>query len=211
MGKLPHGINGPIEGRVGTVIGSSRNGIPYLKGPHKKRTKKISVKEKVNRSKFKMAQEWLSPILPFVREGFKDFSQKAPGFRGAISHLLMNGFDGVPPNRVIQPELVKVSFGDLVLPEDITVDTSSSKVLKFSWNPKPVDGGFSNDQVMLLAYDIKNGKMHYTITGQFRKAGSDELNIASMYDGNYYIYLAFVSADRSRRSNSIYLGESKTS
>jgi len=44
MGRLVAGLFGPVIGKVGTVIGSSRNGIPYLKGPHKNRTKTISEK-----------------------------------------------------------------------------------------------------------------------------------------------------------------------
>ena len=31
MGRLVGGLLGPIIGKVGPVIGSSRNGIPYLK------------------------------------------------------------------------------------------------------------------------------------------------------------------------------------
>ncbi len=31
MGRLIGGVNGQIQGKVGTMIGSSRNGIPYVK------------------------------------------------------------------------------------------------------------------------------------------------------------------------------------
>jgi len=59
MGRFTNGINSPIQGKVGTVVGSSWKGIPYVKSAYKKRTKKISKKEAGNRSKFGEAQFWL--------------------------------------------------------------------------------------------------------------------------------------------------------
>jgi hypothetical protein len=210
MGKLPNGILGPIEGKVGTVIGSSRNGIPYLKGPYKKRKKKAKGGEKQNHQKFATAQNWLSPITPFLRVGFKGYTQKAPGFRGAISHLLNNGFEGVAPHQVIQPKLVKVSFGDLPLSENITVEKWEQKYLKFSWDTGIVEGGSSKDQVMLLAYNPEEKSKIMSLTGNFRGTGTDQLIFPFGLGGIYHVYLAFVSADRSSQSNSVYLGEFST-
>jgi hypothetical protein len=210
MGKLPYGINGPIEGKVGDVIGSSRNGIPYIKGPHKRRTKKISTKEKRNRSKFATAQNWLSPIRDFVREGFKGYSQKAPGFRGAISHLLNNSFEGIAPDQVLNPALVKVSFGDLPLSKNIKVERSGTRHLVFTWDKAMVEGGSLRDQVMLLVYDEVNRTTEYCLTGNFRGTGTERIVFEKGHQDTAHVYLAFVSADRSSQSNSVYLGEFTT-
>ena len=94
MGRYTSGINGPVLGKVGSVIGSSRRGVPYLKGPYKKRTKKVSKKEMANRNKFALAQEWLKPLLPFVRIGFRGYSERSEGFVSAKSLLLKNAFEG---------------------------------------------------------------------------------------------------------------------
>jgi hypothetical protein len=79
MGRLINGINGAFEGKVGSVVGSSWKGIPYIKSAYKKRTKKVSAKELANREKFAMAQDWLKPLLPFVREGYKGYSSTVEG------------------------------------------------------------------------------------------------------------------------------------
>ena len=92
MGRLVSGINGPIIGKVGTVIGSSRNGIHYVKGPYKKRTLTVSAKELDNRKKFAAAQAWLAPLVDFVREGFRGYSQRSQGFIAAKSWLLEKRF-----------------------------------------------------------------------------------------------------------------------
>ena len=111
MGKLINGINGPFLGKVGNGIGSSWKGIPYIKGPYKKRTGKASEGEKGNRNKFGMAQRWLQPALPFVREGFKNYSPTVDGFLAAKSWLLLHSFEGIQPDISINPALVKLSHG----------------------------------------------------------------------------------------------------
>jgi hypothetical protein len=207
MGRLINGINGPVQGKVGTIIGSSRNGIPYIKGPYKSRTKSISSKEKGNRNKFTEAQFWLKPLLGFVREGFKGYSERSEGFVAAKSYLLLNAFEGVSPDIAINPSLVKVSFGSLPLSDNITVEQTDNNQLKFSWGPKTPGDAHHNDQVMLLAYDVKNSAAYFTTTGQFRSTGSDVLSIPPTKGASYHTYLAFTAADRSRQSHSLYLGE----
>ncbi len=207
MGNLINGINGPIKGKVGDVVGSSRNGVPYVKSKYKKRTKKISQQEKGNRNKFKEAQLWLKPLLPFVREGFKGYSQTSYGFIAAKSNLLLNAFEGEQPNIHINPALVQLSYGNLPVSADLAVTQVEPNVLKFTWNPGHLEGAHPDDQVMLLAYDVENKTAFYTITGQFRKIGSDLMRITAETGKTYHIYVAFTAADRSRQSSSVYLGE----
>jgi hypothetical protein len=105
MGRLTAGLLGPVIGKVGTVIGSSRNGIPYLKGPYKNRTRVISQKETLNRRKFAAAQVWLKPLLSFVRVGFKGYGERSEGFVSAKSYLLKNVLKVVDNTIIIDPAL----------------------------------------------------------------------------------------------------------
>lgn len=193
-------------GKVGSVIGSSRNGKDYVKGLHKKRTKKVSKTELANRSKFTIAQNWLSPVLDYVRQGFKGYSAYSYGFIAAKSHLLLNAVEGVKPNFTINPALVKVSFGTLPLSNNIAVEKVKPKTLKFTWNKDWDSGGSDYDQVTLLAYDIENENSYYSLMGEFRKTGSDVLKLGSGKGRTYHIYLTFIADDRSRQSDSVYLG-----
>ncbi|MDP4261788.1 MAG: DUF6266 family protein [Bacteroidota bacterium] len=207
MGRFINGINGPVTGRVGTIIGSSRNGVAYVKGPYKKRTKRISKKEKANRDRFAMAQLWLQPILGFLRQGFKNYSERSEGFVAAKSWLLKNSFEEDGTAIRINPALVKVSFGDLPVANNITVSQPSPGQLKFTWDVSIVEGASPSDQVMLLAYDIENSQASFTITGQFRNTGSDILPVPRTRKRTYHLYAAFVASDRERQSHSVYLGE----
>ena len=206
MGKLISGINGPFLGKVGTSIGSSWKGIPYIKGPYKKRTGKASKAEKGNRNKFTMAQRWLKPTLDFVRVGFKNYTPTVDGFLAAKSWLLLHSFEGIQPDISINPALVKLSHGTLPLPADIKVEKTSGSRLQFSWDPAGIEDGHPKDQVMLLAYDIDHSQVSTVIPGQFRETGADSMTLPPEEMRTWHIYLAFVAQDRSRQSDSVYLG-----
>ncbi|MDP4264016.1 MAG: DUF6266 family protein [Bacteroidota bacterium] len=207
MGRFVNGINGPVTGRVGTIIGSSRNGVAYVKGPYKKRTKRISKKEKANRDRFAMAQLWLQPVLEFVRQGFRGYSERSEGFVAAKSWLLKNSFEEDETGIRVNPALVKVSFGDLPASGNIAVSQPSPTQLKFTWDGTLPEGADPMDQVMLLAYDVENSKAYFTLTGQFRSVGSDILTIPGTRKKTYHLYGSFVAFDRGRQSDSVYLGE----
>ena len=206
MGKLINGINGPFLGKVGTSIGSSWKGIPYIKGPYKKRTGKASKEEKGNRNKFAMAQRWLQPALSFVRQGFKNYSPTVDGFLAAKSWLLLHSFEGTQPDISINPALVKLSHGSLPLPANIRVEKINGSQLQFSWDPAKIEDSHPKDQVMLLAYDIDHRHADIVIPGQFRETGTDCMKLRPTQMITYHIYLAFVAPDRSRQSDSVYLG-----
>jgi hypothetical protein len=206
MGKLINGINGPFLGKVGPSIGSSWKGIPYIKGPYKKRTGRASREEKGNRNKFAMAQRWLQPALPFVRQGFKNYSPTVDGFLAAKSWLLLHSFEGIQPDISINPALVKLSHGSLPLPANIRVEKINGSQLQFSWDPARIEDSHPRDQVMLMAYDIDHGQVSTVIPGQFRETGADSMQLSPQKKRTYHIYLAFVAQDRSRQSDSVYLG-----
>jgi Family of unknown function (DUF6266) len=210
MARLSNGILGPLIGKIGTVVGSSRNGRPYLKGAYKKRTKKVSAAELANRQKFAMAQAWLRPVLSFVREGFKNYSETARGFIAAKSYLLHHGFEGLAPNLWINPAKALLSYGTLPLAEEMKVESIAPDLLRFSWMAKCVAEASPLDQVMLMAYDMVNGRTFYSLTGQFRKVGEDFLRIDHQQGASYHCYAAFIAADRKTVSYSTYLGEVKS-
>lgn len=204
MGILISGPNGPIIGKVGAMHGSSRNGKHYVKGPYKKRTQKVSQKELLNREKFALAQAWLAPLLDFVREGFRGYSERSQGFIAAKSWLLKNALLTEGDNLRIDPALMKVSSGNLPNPTNISVTPTETGDLKFSWDASSESD--NADQIMMLAYNIESGVARFKTTGQFRSVGVDTLRLGLAPGNNLHVYAAFNAADRSRQSDSVYLG-----
>ena len=205
MAKIPLGINGPIVGKVGTVVGSSWKGEPHIKAKYKKRKKDVTQKELGNRDKFGEGQRWLQPITEFLRTGFRGYTDRIEGFSAAKSYLSKYAWEGTGADMRISPELMKVSVGKLPLSNDLAVE-KTGEGLRFTWSTEAVPGGSRYDQVMMLAYDIEHRIALYITTGQLRSSGSDTLPMVPVEGATYHIYMAFNGFDRTSQSDSVYMG-----
>lgn len=209
MATYTDGINGSFRGKVGTVIGSSWKGKAYMKSLHHPRTIPPRKLEQQNRNKFAMAHHWLKDegVKEFVRAGFKGYSSTVEGFLAAKSCLLKNAFTGEGEEMGIDPALAQVSYGSLPLPSNITAVKIAPDEVQISWDATAKNDEGACDQVMILAYDIENGVATSNVTGQFRYVGSDTIRLSpGRPERTYHIYAAFVAADRSCQSPSVYLG-----
>jgi hypothetical protein len=206
MAKIPLGINGPIVGTVGSVVGSSWKGEGHIKKKYKTRTKKITQKELGNRDKFGEGQFWLQPLTQFLRTGFRSTTARITGFNAAKAYLSYNAWEGTGADMRINPALMKVSVGKLPLSNDLAVEKSADGSLVFSWSPEEVPGGSRFDQVMMMAYDIDNKVAVGVTTGQLRRAGSDTLPMNPPKGTTWHIYMAFNGFDRTTQSDSVYMG-----
>ena len=206
MARIKNGINGPITGSIAETVGSSWNGISYIKSKPRKRTKPLSENEQLTRLHFKMVHEWLQPLLDFVRVGFKGYSPTNYGFNAAKSllrkeALVKNGFDSW-----IDPSLARLSAGSLGMSQNMAAVLTEAGQLEFTWNPTLEKEMRARDQVMLLIYDPETGNFKFTTAGGFRSAGRDSFDLSLTPSGTYHVYAAFVAEDRSRQSDSLYLG-----
>ncbi|MES3017858.1 MAG: DUF6266 family protein [Bacteroidota bacterium] len=204
MGRLLNGPNGPFVGKAGSYIGYTVNGVGYIKGLYKRRTKAPTEKEALNREKFAVAQHWLQPLLQSVRIGFKGYNEKFQGFAAAKSYLMNNAMEVLDGKIIINPELVKVSSGSLPLPKNIECTFQEPGTFCFNWTP---DIGTDREaQTIAVVYDLTNKQNMGFTFGSSAYSGKYEVYIGNPSGKTYLIYLAFVAADRSRQSDSIYLG-----
>lgn len=207
MAKYEFGINGPFSGKLGTVVGCTWKGIPYMRSLPKKRTKKISPAEAANRQKFKVAQLWLKPLTPFLRIGFKGYQERVEGFSAAKSFLLKNALELVETEYKVNPEKALVSYGNLASADDAAIGFNGDQ-LQFWWPSDNLSKLRARDQAMLLAYCLEEKQAVFETHGAFREEGADTLTLPSNFKGkSILVYLAFVDADRENQSMSVFLGE----
>lgn len=205
MGKLIQGINGPISGKVGTVVGSSIDGVPYIKSTYKKRTEKISEKEQHNRNRFAVAQAWIRPIIGFVKQGFRAHMQDSRGFVKAVGYTLKHALTETDGQLLVDPALVMISRGTLELPQHIQMQCEGNELI-LSWEALPPHTKNADNQVVVLAYGPEEKLFFGTTTGQFLKTGQERITLPKRANLNYHIYFAVISSDRSAQSDSIFLG-----
>ena len=206
MAKIKGGVNGSFSGKVGGVVGSSWNGIDYIRSLPRQRSSPFTPNELRNQSNLKLVHEWLQPLLEVVRVGFKGYSPTNYGYNAAKSYVYKNALVKAEEGSYIDPSLVQLSYGDLGISGDLSCELNGEQQLVFSWDSTTGSNMGNRDQVMLVAYDPETGKYNYTTSGGFRMSGSATLDLNGFPTGTYHIYAAFVAENRERQSHSVYLG-----
>jgi hypothetical protein len=209
MAIVKDGINGPFNGKVGSVIGYQMMGKNVIKGLPKKsaKNKRGSVKQKASRSKFTQMQHFLRPILHFIQVGFnmEARGRQISAHNAAKSYNMLNAFN---EESEIDYSKILVAYGNLpgVLSPSVQADDAG---LHFSWtNNSDGYGPKANDQVMLLAYHPDEKIAKFMVSGARRNAERETLELWSGSRGNnYHTWIAFISDDRQQISMSTYLGE----
>lgn len=212
MAILKDGIDGAFSGKVGTVVGYVANGKKIIRGLPRERTSQPTEKELLNRKKFAVSQQWLEPLTDFLRIGFKDYHTNFQGFVAAKSYNQKHALEMDENNEpFINPEKALVSFGNQSLPSRADVESKEGQKIVFTWNSDVKERAYAyNDFAMVVAYHVDSEKNSaYYHTGiSLRKDGTATLTLREAHIGKaFHIYLAFVSDDRTQRSNSMYLGK----
>nr|WP_199074988.1 DUF6266 family protein [Pedobacter sp. ASV19] len=206
MAIIKNGILGGFSGKAGTVVGYTMNGKNCMRGLPE-RVAKYTEGEIKNTNKFKLVQDTLSMILPFIKNGFKNYYTPTGGMRGALSYNRKFAVAGEGPDFYIEPEKFMVTGGDLPGVEDAQFILESPKLLRVHWDAATPAGANAYDQAMLLAIDFKGQQAVYVNIGAFRSAGTEVVTLRDKLVGqSVHVYLGFVAKDRSRQSSSQYLG-----
>jgi hypothetical protein len=203
MGRLINGPNGPFIGKAGSYIGYTINGVGYIKGIYKKRTKPPAEKEALCQKKFALAQRWLRAIIPFVKVGFKGYNERFQGFVAAKSYLMKNAIRVEEGEIIIDPALVRISSGTLAMPEELSVKQEEPAAFRITWKASGSVDRY--DQLMFLAYDIDQLHADGIVYGNARHTGEQLVKVRQ--GRAYHVYAAFIADDRSRQSDSVYLGK----
>ncbi|MEJ7691660.1 DUF6266 family protein, partial [Daejeonella sp.] len=199
MARLINGIMGAFRGKVGTVVGYTRNGEGIIRGLPRKISKEPTQKQLDNRKKMAACQEWLKLITPFVRIGFKNFSAKQHGFGSALSYLKLNA---MTEDLEVDASKALISWGDLPLPVAAAVSNPKPGILEITWEAIQGD----TDRAMVLAYDVKQD-FKGEVCGERRSEGKQLLDCKDLKGKELHVYLGFVSEERDRCSDSVYLGK----
>lgn len=213
MGKIAQGILGGLSGKVGNVIGGNWKGIDYL------RIKPSSVANprtegQVNqRNKFTVTLEYLQPNLAFVQKGYKNYAVKMTQFNAAMSYVLNNAITGIAPNFTVDYTLALLSRGNLSGVLNPGTDLATPGEVTFTWDDNSLEGNANpTDKAMLVVYNPSKNESISQLEGADRTVGTETLIIPSTYAGDTVeLFMAFIEADGSRVSNSVYLGSGTAS
>ena len=202
MGKLTGGINGKVSGKVGNYVFSAVGDQQQVRA-RAASPKKFSPAQLLNQFKLKTMQEWITPIGSYVKEGCRNPGKHTGGSALALQYLSANAIMLEDGQFLISPEKMKVSLGNLPGSLAATVVLEEKEAV-FTWDTTIGLKCHPYDEVLVLAYNVAQKTACYSLKGHFRRDGQVRLSLSVA--GEYHCYLSFLAEDRSRQSNSQYLG-----
>ncbi len=209
MARLHNGINGPASGRVGDLIFSSRNGLSYVRKAPKPSSKKPSEKQQIQREKFRIVMNFLSPLKSLLNESPGRKNSKLSGLQTAIKQVLAEVIVGENQDLRINYKQACLLRGSLSSPNAETVYKAESNELHLSWQVNQHYNSYLNDELFALIYCHSLPQTWYEIrTGMLRAEQNGVIKLPVQLAGNeIYIWLAYHSEMMESYSDSVYIGQ----
>ncbi|UNY99870.1 DUF6266 family protein [Zhouia spongiae] len=208
MAVITKGILGGISGKVGTVVGASWKGIDYIRSKPSSVANPRTEGQVNQRNKFSVTLEYLQPNLGFIKLGYKGYAVQKTAFNAAMSYVLNNAITGAAPDFEIDYNLALLSRGSLSGALNPDTDLSTPGQVTFTWDDNSDEGNANvTDKAMLLVYNPSKKASVAILGGQDRTVGSEVVPIPATYAGDTVeLFMAFITADNTQVSNSVYLG-----
>lgn len=208
MGRMSRGILGGFVGKVGTVIGSQRNGVDMISSLPKKSTKAPTPAQQDQRDRFALALGFLQPINPILRLGFKSADPRLSSINVAVSQTLQNAITGTSGNFSLDYAKILISKGELSPGWNSAVSSENANELKLSWETI-ASSGLSNpdDEALVVVYNPTKDQHFMSISGVIRSVGEIAISLPTDYSGDeVHCWLGFIAKDKKTRSTSTYAG-----
>lgn len=201
--------NGFLSGKIGNTVTYPLNGVQVTRGIGVN-TKAPTVAQLGVRQRTRVVNDFLKQVSEFTSVGFDLCARKAKKrtYALAFGSNWESGLKGTYPDIEVDFENIRLSEGKLPSTEEFVL-TVEPEGLRYNWSAASTGSGVHwSDQVMMLAYFPKLKKAFYCTAGASRVSGTDLLPVH--YEKKALVvetYLAFISNDRKKISNSIYTGQ----
>jgi hypothetical protein len=209
MGIINQGILGGFSGKVGPIVGFRWKSNYYIRARAAKVSNPRTPKQQEQRGKFATAFSFLKAIKPFIRIGYKEFTQDKSAFNAAMSYTLKRAVTGSGKEIRIDFDRALVSMGTLMPIFEGTATQNGNKMY-FNWQDNSGMGNAEDtDIAMLLVYNKNKETAVYDTKTALRSSQHAELQLPSDWqDDELIAYLSFCSADGNTIANSIRLSVS---
>ncbi len=210
MGKYIKGILGSFSGKIGTVIGSSWNGIEYMKSLSKPSTKAPSDLQMIHRAKFGLVTGFLKPIGSLVNIGYKSLAVGMTGYNVATSDMVASAISGVYPQLEIDYTKVIFSKGVLTGVYDVICTSPARPQVKITWQNNSGSGtGVATDVAVVLIYNPAKSAFVYNLNNGAERSEAEEIiTLPAEFSGDtVQVWLAFMTPNKKTFSTSIHAGE----
>lgn len=209
MATYQHGINGPFKGKVGTVVGSSWQGVPYMKSLYSKKTSaSFSTKQKNQQYNFRIMSSFIRGMKSVIQFGFDNHLKGRSLFTKAMSYALKNAMDTTTTPGTINYSRILVTRGKYPNATGLTAVFGTKGNIIFKWTDNSgVGAAKKDDLVILAAYSPLQKRTVCINSGKVRSAGTAELNASEFKGQTVETWASFRRADGTDVSTSVYTGQ----
>ncbi|CAM4046766.1 hypothetical protein SAMN06265348_101549 [Pedobacter westerhofensis] len=154
--------------------------------------------------------KYLSPLKDFVKVGAhaKGKPKGQTPYNVMLSGVRANAIKGEYPNQYLDYSKLRITQGTMS-PPTLAIARLTDQGFAFEWNPDNVtDDDHYTDQVMVMAYFPELRIARYKTCCAERHKGEYLLLLAGIKKGyTAEIYIGFITDERDRISDSVYLGQ----
>ncbi|MES2875494.1 MAG: DUF6266 family protein [Bacteroidota bacterium] len=209
MAHLHSGIMGPVSGKIGNLVYYTYRGKCFVRRAPVKTKKRPTLKQKIQRAKFALAMNFVSPVAELVNLSYRLVNRKKAGTSILLRNILNEGIVGKYPNLGIDYSKLKLVRGSLPWSQAILHQEQGSSRIHISWEMW-AGGTYLEDELIVMMYCCTTGKWLFSIGDATRLDGACKLGIDTRIDGEtVQIWIAFRSRDHKTFSDSEFLGEVK--
>jgi hypothetical protein len=203
MAKFFSTTFGRISGKHGSAVASHRNGVSILKvftPPTDSRSKN----QLMQRQKFGLVANSLSPLRPIIYQGYG--SKEA--FAKAFSWALRNAITGIYPDLTLDYSKVMLSTGTLAQSAAFSCVKGAANQVSITWDATVYGNTDGNDPVNLVFYNPVQ-RTPIFIQGSFiRSTGKADINMPPLWAGaSIHCWMFFTSVNATNASMSQYIGK----
>jgi hypothetical protein len=208
MARMNQGILGSFTGKVGTVIGSSWKGKPFMKSLPGKRKGKPTQKQTEQQMKLAILSAFFNQLQTLLELTLSANRKKMSAVNYAVQINHKQAIIGQYPDYTIDYPKLVLSEGPLMGTETYPVASTDAGTIQFSWLDNTDSGNArETDQVILIAFCPEKFEYYFSTCAASRKDGSAMLKVPLFAGERVHTWMVFVSGDGKFYSEGLYRGE----
>ena len=211
MGTLLNGINGPVIGKVGPVVGYMWKNKAVVRIKAGKSKKPLSPLQKQQHAKFSLMNYFLNQLKPLLNITYGHLVENMMGFNKAFSYNVKNAITLNKPELTVDYARVMLGRGDLTNVMSAAVTPSLEKLLTFNWTDNSGTGSAkSTDQVFVAVYSEEENTWIYGLNLATRNTEHCTLDASRLSSKALQTYIGFIADDGKDVTDTLYTGMVKS-
>lgn len=208
MGTYNKGILGAFSGKVGPVVGASWRGKDVMRSLPRKTTRVATATQLLQREKFTMVTEFLTPLKSVVGRYFGNNTGDKTRRNQAMSYLMREAINYIDPDLVWDFSKVLFSRGDLLGMTGATAAAGTGQSVDITWTDNSGQGDAeTTDKLVVVLYEETTKTTVHALNAGMRSQGTSNVIVPAFLTGlTVQVWASFAATDDKLYATSQYLG-----